>query len=395
MFDDQPNKKQDTASEFIQPNMPTPVPSPQTNPSVNAPAAAPAAETKEPDDIFAVSDPAPKPNVGSNQPIQTTSADISVKKPAVAALSTQTSEELEPAIKSTPSVFTPKSSSSGQLVPDTARQPKAGKNIVFLIVILLIACLAIASIIWWFVSRSQKQPASNVVMEALQNSLNTNTNLDTQDKIKEELPQEKNSLSDIPKDSDGDGLSDEDEIMYGTSLNSSDTDGDGLFDREEIQIYKTDPLKTDTDNDGIDDRQEVLGNTDPLVEDNDSAFYKNDDFKFELELLPDMIIESVSNNVVRFNNNIDQIKFYIFIDNDNIEQVSPDIEYTISQNSMAELIITGSQPQPDKTPSSTVFGTNYFLSGNGHRYLIRYVATKKGQDHQANFETMLSSFKFL
>lgn len=42
-----------------------------------------------------------------------------------------------------------------------------------------------------------------------------------------------NSL-DILQDSDHDGLPDEDEILYGTSVNNSDTDGDGYTDREEI-----------------------------------------------------------------------------------------------------------------------------------------------------------------
>ena len=44
-------------------------------------------------------------------------------------------------------------------------------------------------------------------------------------------------------DTDGDGISDWDEIfIYGTSPYLEDTDGDGLSDYEEIFIYKTDPL---------------------------------------------------------------------------------------------------------------------------------------------------------
>jgi len=48
-------------------------------------------------------------------------------------------------------------------------------------------------------------------------------------------------------DSDGDGLSDEDEAKLGTDPNNPDTEGDGLFDGEEVKEYKTDPLDKDTD----------------------------------------------------------------------------------------------------------------------------------------------------
>ena len=59
-------------------------------------------------------------------------------------------------------------------------------------------------------------------------------------------------------DTDGDGLSDYDEIMkYKTDPLKVDTDGDGLSDYDEIMKYKTDPLKVDTDGDGFTDAQHV------------------------------------------------------------------------------------------------------------------------------------------
>ncbi len=58
-------------------------------------------------------------------------------------------------------------------------------------------------------------------------------------------------------DSDGDGLSDEEESTYGTDPSLPDTDGDGLFDREEVRVYETDPLNQDTDGDGFIDGDEV------------------------------------------------------------------------------------------------------------------------------------------
>ena len=64
-------------------------------------------------------------------------------------------------------------------------------------------------------------------------------------------------------DSDGDGLTDEEEARFGTSIRKPDTDNDGLFDKEEVQIYKTNPLKADSDGDGYLDGSEVSGGYNP------------------------------------------------------------------------------------------------------------------------------------
>ena len=72
-------------------------------------------------------------------------------------------------------------------------------------------------------------------------------------------------------DSDGDGLTDADEInIYGTDPYNPDTDGDGLTDGEEVKVYGTDPLNPDTDYDGLTDGAEILVyGTDPLNPDTD------------------------------------------------------------------------------------------------------------------------------
>jgi len=57
-------------------------------------------------------------------------------------------------------------------------------------------------------------------------------------------------------DSDGDGLSDSEELLLGTSPQNPDTDSDGLTDAQEVQIG-TNPLAKDTDRDGISDFIEV------------------------------------------------------------------------------------------------------------------------------------------
>ena len=72
-------------------------------------------------------------------------------------------------------------------------------------------------------------------------------------------------------DTDGDGISDGDEIRkYHTSPRLADTDGDGLNDGDEILKYHTDPLKKDTDGDGLTDGDEINKyGTDPLKADTD------------------------------------------------------------------------------------------------------------------------------
>ena len=77
-------------------------------------------------------------------------------------------------------------------------------------------------------------------------------------------------LTPTPGDSDGDGLSDEQEKELGTDPNNPDTDGDGLNDGAEVNTTKTDPLNPDTDGDGLSDGDEVFTHkTDPLNPDTD------------------------------------------------------------------------------------------------------------------------------
>ena len=72
-------------------------------------------------------------------------------------------------------------------------------------------------------------------------------------------------------DTDGDGLSDADEInIHGTDPNDPDTDNDGLNDGDEVNIHNTDPLDADSDDDGLSDGDEVnVHGTDPNDSDSD------------------------------------------------------------------------------------------------------------------------------
>lgn len=64
-------------------------------------------------------------------------------------------------------------------------------------------------------------------------------------------------------DTDGDGISDQDEVVRGMDIENPDSDSDGLFDREEVMVYNTDPTLADTDGDGFSDGDEVKGGYNP------------------------------------------------------------------------------------------------------------------------------------
>ena len=65
-------------------------------------------------------------------------------------------------------------------------------------------------------------------------------------------------------DSDGDGLSDNDEGVLGTDPLDPDSDDDDLDDGDEVLVHGTNPLDPDSDDDGYSDGVEVAAGTDPL-----------------------------------------------------------------------------------------------------------------------------------
>ncbi len=65
-------------------------------------------------------------------------------------------------------------------------------------------------------------------------------------------------------DDDDDGLSDDLELSAGSDPTQPDSDGDGVSDADEVLVHQTDPSSTDSDGDGTDDRTEIERGTDPV-----------------------------------------------------------------------------------------------------------------------------------
>lgn len=66
-----------------------------------------------------------------------------------------------------------------------------------------------------------------------------------------------------PIDKDGDGLDDTKETELGTDPNNWDSDGDELSDGDEVLVWKTSPLNPDTDGDTFQDGAEVKNGYNP------------------------------------------------------------------------------------------------------------------------------------
>lgn len=94
------------------------------------------------------------------------------------------------------------------------------------------------------------------------------------------------------RDSDGDGVSDADEVTLGTDPNNPDSDGDGLSDGEERNIGSN-PLLVDSDGDGLTDAAEKTAGSNPTTSDVPCGFER---YSASLEEKPVDIIFVIDNS---------------------------------------------------------------------------------------------------
>lgn len=161
--------------------------------------------------------------------------------------------------------------------PSLAPQPPK-KNIGMIViitglVIILLGVIGVGAYLLFSALNTPQQPAQE------QQQVEEETTPEAQEPVVEEPTQEQEETPEVTQepqtpqaqepvvtvgiDTDGDGLTDEQELLLGTDPNSLDTDGDGLFDGEEVRIYLTDPLNPDTDGDGYPDGEEVANGYNP------------------------------------------------------------------------------------------------------------------------------------
>lgn len=150
-------------------------------------------------------------------------------------------------------------------------------------------------------------------------------------------------ISDADADSDGDGLTNAQEIELGTDPKKADTDNDGLNDFDELNIYGTDPLIPDTDGDGLKDGDEIVLGLDPLKPDTDDngvldcdEYFEQtvDQSRFDSDLfennyaIPSSLDVSAKGNV---NNNINISEYTGYLKGEERAYVGKVIEITDSE----------------------------------------------------------------
>jgi hypothetical protein len=114
----------------------------------------------------------------------------------------------------------------------------------------------------------------------------------------------------VVTDADSDGLSDYEELLFGTNVNKGDSDGDGLSDFAEVKTHGSNPLTTDTDGDGYSDGIEVARDGNPnnrsvtptgalaVFPAVDVEFYTLNGVKYQLEVSTDMAVWTAQGGVV-------------------------------------------------------------------------------------------------
>jgi len=158
------------------------------------------------------------------------------------------------------------------------KEPGIGKFIFKLFIVVIV--VAVLGGVGWFAYTKLIKPmpeSSNLAEESV-NIVPENTEMaatstevpgETLTEADEKIDEMAGDIQDdailfgAPVDKDGDNIDDTREGQIGTDPNNWDTDGDGLSDGDEILIWQTDPLKSDTDGDTYPDGSEVKNGYSP------------------------------------------------------------------------------------------------------------------------------------
>lgn len=152
-----------------------------------------------------------------------------------------------------------------QLTNESVEQFKNKRKIKQLAFILLAGFIIIGGVIFFFWNNRLEL----AMKDANGNKVDITIGNKTADDVNKIAIVKDIEVSDMT-DSDGDGVLDRVEKIFGTNLNSIDSDNDGILDGEEIYGWGTDPLKQDTDGDGVSDYNEVkVYKSNPLLTDSD------------------------------------------------------------------------------------------------------------------------------
>ena len=147
----------------------------------------------------------------------------------------------------------------------------------------------------------------------------------------EDTDVDQNGCAADQRDSDNDGLTDEEEENLGTDPNNADTDGDGLSDGEESTLG-TDPSNADTDGDSLSDGEESTLGTNPNDADTDGDGVNDtaDDFPMDNSEWIDTDDDGIGDNSDAYPNDPNQSI------NAGIQPIAIYLEYFGSENIAAE-----------------------------------------------------------
>lgn len=128
------------------------------------------------------------------------------------------------------------------------------KKIIIFSAIIVVVVVIIIFLIVFFMRKADTNISVNETPVVISSQVSSSTSAPEPTKI----------IDKYPNDKDRDGIDDQKEKELGTSNRDFDTDGDGLSDSDEIDAWKTDPTKSDTDGDTFNDGYEVLNGYNPL-----------------------------------------------------------------------------------------------------------------------------------